>query len=174
MLGIIGGNGNHACPWCIADLKKPVDVNEKYKPRSHEDSIKIISDPSKNKKDFGYVNEPIIDFIDYDDIIIDVLHLLLRIGEKIFDSLIEKINQFEKKWYGELETRPVLNCFHNILSETCKIRKPFTINTLEDNKIEIKMRSLNGNDFLKIFQTLDENGAELSNFFSTKKKRRCD
>jgi hypothetical protein len=32
------------------------------------------------------------------------------------------------------------------------------------------MRSLNGNDFLKIFKTLDENGAELSNFFSTKKK----
>ena len=70
-----------------------------------------------------------------------------------------------------METRPVLNCFHNILSEKCKIRKPFTINTLEDNKIEIKMRSLNGNDFLKIFKTLDEKGAELSNFFSTKKKK---
>ena len=65
------------------------------------------------------MNIPIIDFIQYDDVLIDILHLLIRISEKMFDSLIEKINQFERKQYGELDSRPVLNHFFEIFDIAC-------------------------------------------------------
>ena len=169
MLGLKGGNANHACPWCTANLKKPLNVNETFSLRSYEEAIKTVN-LSKKENDFGYLNIPIIDFIQYDDVLIDILHLLIRISEKMFDSLIEKINQFERKQYGELDSRPVLNHFFEILSNTCSIRKPFNRKALDDDKIEITIRSLNGNEILQIFENLDADGAELSNFFSKKKK----
>ena len=166
MLGLKGGNANYACPWCTANLKEKTNVDRIYNPRSYEEAIRIIS--TSKKEDLGYVNKPIIDFVNYDDITIDILHLLIRISEKIFDCLIEKINNFDKNKYGDLEDRPVLKHFHDILTDTCKIRKPFTRVERENNKIEIKMRSLNGNDYLKIFNTFEKDGGEVSNFFSKK------
>ena len=40
---------------------------------------------------FGQVLRPIFDMIDFDHIIIDMLHLLLRIGEKLITLLIADI-----------------------------------------------------------------------------------
>jgi hypothetical protein len=99
--------------------------------------------------------------------VVDVLHLLLRISEKIFVSLIKKINNLEGNIdSADFNNRPILKHFFEILSNICKVHKPFTIVNVPGKEKEIKMRSLNGNETLRIFEYLSKDGMELSNFFS--------
>jgi len=88
---------------------------------------------------------------------------------------MERIVQYEGRQNEELERRPLLNHFFNILTDVCKIRKPFSRVVHEErNSIEIKIRQLYGYEILQIFKTLNENGSELSNFFSKKKPNTDD
>jgi hypothetical protein len=76
----------------------------------------------------GYKHLPIIDFIGFDDVIIDLLHLNLRISDMIFESLIDKINILDDKIRSvKLEERPILKHFFGILTEKCNIRNPYYI-----------------------------------------------
>jgi uncharacterized protein YdcH (DUF465 family) len=126
--------------------------------------IEIQDDPN-----FGYKHLPIIDFISYDDVIIDLLHLILRISDMIFDSLIDKINILDDKIRSvKLEERPILNHFFGILTEKCNIRNPYYI-IKAPGKQEIKLRSLNGDDRVKIFSIINKDGNVLSNFFLQRK-----
>jgi hypothetical protein len=179
MMGINNANSKHPCPWCSFNAKKTIEINKEWPiSRSHEESKKkLLIPPTKKKKKndasvtdtqtLGYKYEPIIDFISYDNVVVDVLHLLLRVSEKIFVSLIKKINVLEGNIdSADFKNRPILKHFFDVLSNFCKVYKPFTIVNVPGKEKEIKMRSLNGNETLRIFETLSKDGMELSNFFS--------
>ena len=98
-----------------------------------------------------YKYKPIIDFIQFEDVAIDVLHVLLRISEKIFESLITKINKLDGNIQSaNFENRPILKHFFDILSIDCKIWKPYSFINVPGKVKEIKIRSLNGNGKTKI------------------------
>jgi hypothetical protein len=87
----------------------------------------------------------------------------------IFESLIDKINILDDKIRSvKLEERPILKHFFGILTEKCNIRNPYYI-IKAPGKQEIKLRSLNGDDRIKIFSTINKDGNVLSNFFSQSK-----
>ena len=88
----------------------------------------------------GYKYKPIIEFIKYEDVVIDLLHVLLRISEKIFDSLLVKINNLDGNIISaDFEKRPILKHFFDILLSKCKIYKPYVIINVPGIKKEIKI-----------------------------------
>ncbi len=194
VLGVNNATSNQPCPWCKIDVRNPIDVNDNWPiSRSYEEAVRSfnkeinssseIAKTSKTKKSknkegaselpkskyvLGYKNLPIIDFIKFEEVVIDLLHLLLRITDMLFETLIKKMNNLDnKKESIKIDERPILKQFIFILKEVCKINKPFNVIN-QPGKKEIKMRSLNGNERFNILKILSENGNELSNFFSVK------
>lgn len=161
VLGIVSATGNHSCPWCHTKITGTLKFDDVWPiSRTQELASQAFNDKDTS---IGYINLPIIDFIDFNNCQIDLLHLLLRITDKIFEFLIEKLNAYDNNRTSFiLSDRPALNHFFKILKEKCRISKPFIIN--EKNKI-IKLRSFNGNERWKIFTTICGENQKLSEFF---------
>ena len=105
------------------------------------------------RKDPIYLHPPLIDFIDYKMCVIDILHLLLRISDKLFSLLILKLIRLDQNDGANINNRPYFLIFMNFLKNQCKISNPYYSNKSEDN---LKLRSLNKNERLKIFEKIFE------------------
>jgi hypothetical protein len=160
LYGLNAANSHQACVWCTCDLYKLPNKDSRFPiNRTLKNSFKLF----KDKKD-GYVKEPIIKFIDFKNCVIDLLHLFLRISDKLFDLLISKLIGFDGNDSADLEKRPSFKIFYNLLSVKCNITKPF-FTTTKDSEMKIKLRSLNGEDRSKVFEKLFENFGLLSDHF---------
>jgi len=96
---------------------------------------------SKNR--FNCSHDPLFPFIQIDHVIIDTLHLFLRISDVLIDLLIHDF-RFE----DERNT----NLYAKFLNEECKIH--FTFYTAEELKA-LKWRDLTGPEKKKLFETID-------------------
>ena len=101
---------------------------------------KIITEKAK-----GYVEIPVIDFIDFFNLIYDVLHMFLRIAGKLLELLQLDIITMDGNDGGDLKLRPNLNEFNEFLKNDCKLTNPLTLGK------EIKLRAMQGPDLEKIF-----------------------
>ena len=153
--GIIGANGNYSCIYCEANLKKKWqkgDQNLIFKiNRSLERAAQFYE-----KEKFGYINQSIM-HIDFKNIVVDLLHMLLRMSEKLFDALLFIINANDfDSTSNDFEKRKNLEIFYKILINNCNITKPYYISS--ENKTEkINLKSLNGNEIEKIFDYFSKN-----------------
>ena len=134
-------NAKYGCAFCHKDLKtnKP-DLDQK-----------LTID--RTLKDEIYKDPPIIDFIEYKDCVIDVLHLFLRITDNLLDLLISKLNKVDKNDSSNIELRPTLKIFLDFLKDNCKISNPYYVSKKED---KIKLRNLNANERARMFDYLFE------------------
>lgn len=83
---------------------------------------------------------------------INPLHLCLRITDKIFDKLFSFFESFEGN-SCDLEKRPLLKRFNEIVEIECSISSPFY---LSKNESKVKLRSLNQNERLKILKAFQK------------------
>lgn len=146
--GVNGANSNHPCPWCPWNKNESLDTAQNWKinDRSHLiNSIKL-----KEINNEGYINKPIIDFIEYEKTIIDPLHLFLRITDKLFEKFIGFLESQEGKGC-DLRKRPLFKRFGEIFEIECSISNPFY---LSKNEQQAEMRSLNQNERIKFFKAL--------------------
>ena len=90
--------------------------------------------------------------------------LLLRITDKLYENLLEKITHFDKNDSITIENRQALATLELFLIDICKISKPF-YKSSRDIEEKIKLRSLNGNERLKIFEKVFENKKRLEDLF---------
>ena len=123
---------------------------------------------------FGQVLRPIFDMIDFDHIIIDMLHLLLRIGEKLITLLIadiasmadpeelqsskeEKEREKEEKKRVEKGRKEGTNTFFflslDLLKETKKLKIPFDFITLKSG--ELTFKTINAKNLKLLLSKLD-------------------
>ena len=123
--------------------------------RSHKEALEKLSLKTKDQRQ-GYVREPLIDFIEFDSVLIDTLHLLLRITDKLFDVLFKKFDTFDKSDSIDLNRRPCLKKFMNYLENDCSLTKPYYVS----NGIKIKLRSLSGSERLKFLNICFDNQNE--------------
>lgn len=99
LMGIKYANANYPCPWCTW---KTIKTNEKvlkvydgrvWSMRNPDFGARLQSDAQelykKNKieESMGYTNPPIIDYIEYHNVAVDLLHVCLRVTGK-FHKLI--------------------------------------------------------------------------------------
>jgi hypothetical protein len=79
-----------------------------------------LIDPIENK-------EPIINFVEYNMCIVDDLHLLLRVTDKLYDLLLLKCIRLDLNDSDDFNLRQNLAVFINFLEITCKIKNPYYI-----------------------------------------------
>lgn len=99
MLGLKSATSNHSCAWCTVHAHCRHDMNftlEHYNSpplkRTLDDMIKLVG---KRKDNFCCANEPLL-MIGLDHVILDELHLLLRITDVLINNLVEDVLEWDK------------------------------------------------------------------------------
>ena len=153
--GLIGANAKFSCIYCEANLKKKWQDGDQNLNFPINRSLARAAQYHQEEQ-FGYKN-PSIMHIDFKNIVIDTLHLLLRMSERLIDALILIINSndidSESCDFGK---RKNLEIFYSILSEKCNITKPY-YKSIVNNKEKINLKSLNGTEIEKIFEYFSKN-----------------
>ena len=125
MMGIGQANSNFPCNWCF--YKKDEFKNYNGTISEYNRSKKhTIHDRAKNIND---INNRIIKFLEYDDVYVDTLHMLIRISERIIEWIVIYLQQFDYKVSSQsINLRsnnifefPSLVVFNDILKE-CGIK----------------------------------------------------
>lgn len=100
ILGMKSATSHHSCVWCKVHAHCRYDMNftlDHYNSFPHTRTLdEIINLAGKRKDNFCCENEPLI-FIDLDHVILDELHLLLRITDVLINNLIEDVLELDKK-----------------------------------------------------------------------------
>ena len=153
IMGIVAANGTYACLWCHINLKETVVYENEYPiERTQAQATKYYA-----TKKLGYFNKPIFSFIEFEDVVIDMLHLHLRITDKLFDCLMDVMIRYDENAEFDLDQRISLKMFESFLAFNCNITNPFVYNQRgEGNKI--KLRTLDAKERVKIFEKLFEEG----------------
>ena len=92
LLGINAANAKFSCCWCHCNLKETVDLSAEW-PISRSQALANIQYLANSN---GYKYEHLINFIDFDNVVIDMLHLLLRITDRLYELILEKLTLFDK------------------------------------------------------------------------------
>jgi len=133
-LGLNAANSDSSCIWCQlskSDFSKMI--------RTHTMNRKV------NDKSKGQINYPIIDFIKIENIIVDPLHMYLRIADKLISLLHKSLESLDGAFSLTLELNPNFNKYITFLQKI-GIRNPYWI---EQKKF--KLRALNGDDKRRLF-----------------------
>jgi hypothetical protein len=94
---------------------------------------------------------PPLTSIEFSNVCVDLLHIWLRISDKLETLLINKIILLDNaKDNDDLLDKPNLSKYINFLLYGCKINKPYFIS----NK-KIEFRSLTGGEKLRLFSRID-------------------
>lgn len=140
LFGKKAANSDDACIYCKVHMKEPPDVNAKWP------IFRKLSDIPENL-------DPILNFIDYENVIFDSLHTLLRVTDSLYKLLLMKLAQMDNDSLStELDERPNLKIFIEFLIHTCKISNPYFVSAKSEEKI--KFRHFNGNERMRIFKEL--------------------
>lgn len=151
LYGLSKANSSHSCIYCKIPKSKFLTFDTSIKSGTIGDRLKFIECSVKDqtkyarsiedsrshflKGNYGYQNKPIIDFIEFSDIVPDLLHLFIRISEKLTDSFINDLEEIDEK-----KTNMKLSCFVEHC-KSIKITKPFFYCT---KRKKFVLRSLSG------------------------------
>lgn len=146
LYGINPSTSKFPCLWCTTENINFHDFRRTHIKRTLKDALKLHL-----AKKFGYVNKPITS-IPFDHCVIDLLHMMLRITDQLFDQLFHKIQLLDSsKDDLDLSTKPNLRNYSQFLEYGLKIKHP--IQKTKENKL--RLRSLNGLERLKILESID-------------------
>ncbi len=140
MTGINAANSNHPCVWCTWCCKSAIDFDKEYSISERTNETSITS-----RNILGYKEDPLIDFINFKNCIVDPLHLCLRITDKILSKLIDHLSFLDGNVATDLKclNNPLMKRLMRFLEYECKISSPFYF--CKRLKI-IKFRSINKNE----------------------------
>ena len=100
VMGVQNATCNRSCVWCKMPRQNRWDIsynlshynNEPLKRTLHE----MMKMAGKGKNNYCCVNQPLIE-IHLDHIIVDELHLLLRVVDVLIDNLIKDVLEWDKR-----------------------------------------------------------------------------
>lgn len=151
--GLNAANSTYSCFYCtgkkneFGQLEQNNSIN-----RSIQDANNLNRDTTKcnnihsNK---GYIHSPLIDFIDFPEVVYDTLHVYLRIPEKLLKLFIDDLNVLDGNGSNDISKRPNLKSFIDHLSENCKIQNPFRFGKT------IEPRTFKGDDLDRLFSNFN-------------------
>lgn len=160
-LGLLAANSNYPCIWCKCNKNLFYDTNKIWSmtnvdqgARSFDDMRKCLKENKPDKK-CGYNLMPLItEKVPWHHYLIDMLHLFLRISDKLLNNLLDDIVVHDciiSINSNNTSTYPSLKRLEEFINNDCKIKFFFEIN--DKNKLE--MRSIDGHQKHKIFSKID-------------------
>ena len=160
VLGLFGPQGNYPCLWCHwLKTKSESDNGKVTQPPEAPEGPRSIDLQSKyhgQKIHFGYKNKSLLNNIMLKNIIIDTLHLKLRICDKLTNLLIRELcvaDEYEGKGLFDYNKHSNLTRWINFIRNDCKIKReiiPFN----KENSACIT-RDFTGKEYDKILSKID-------------------
>ena len=100
--GLGPANQEHACIWCKCPREDRWDTNKQWSMIDAEKGARSLEEIMQysRRKQFNCKNPPLFPFISLDHVIIDTLHLFLRISDNLIELLIRELRRqdsIEKK-----------------------------------------------------------------------------
>ena len=150
--GIDAANAEHACVWCECPKNNRSNMEEQWSLTDTEKgarTIQGITEKSKlgkkNKNRCNCSHEPLFPFIPIARVVVDSLHMFLRISDHLTDLLIRdlRIHDTEKTFEETYE---------KFLNEVCKVR--FKWKQSKNNK-ETQYRDLTGPEKIRVFENIN-------------------
>jgi len=132
----------------------------KYNLRTHEESFDLRN--LRNNERLGYTKEPLFTFIPFEKSTIDILHLYLRVTDKLLKLLFNHLDQLEIQHKG----LTLIKTFCDFLKNECKITNPsYIVYETKDNVQSevVKLRSLNQNEREKMLEELFRRNVDVEN-----------
>jgi hypothetical protein len=162
--GIAAANSTNPCPWCHWTTTDAVYINSYWsiKERSHHTASSLLSN---NEIILGYNNKAILDFIPFENCVVDILHMCLRITDSLFNHLHLNIEELDGDISVDLLMRPLLKMLWDFIEVDCKVTKPFYFSQKQNTGSKIKIRSLSQPERFKIIDRMFKNLLENQNLF---------
>ena len=172
-MGIGAENGNHPCIWCTIpteDFKNPSNYlrysmldsgrGARSLPEASEKMHSKVPCFFKQKIDhgncnLGYTHEPLDMGFEYQDVVVDFLHLFLRISERLlegFREFLRKLDNFTSDETIADEAKLKQRKFYYGLVMCLRATG---INKIVQYYSGIKFKDLTGPEYLKLFETLE-------------------
>ena len=161
--GINAANSSFPCPFCTFEMKELTTVEDidqnwpNWELRNHQEANRCIGKKTVKAKK-GYIKEPILDFIPFNNLVVDILHLFLRITDKLFQNLITRLQMLEDPCKIRFNSKdifewPFTKAFLDFVEIKCNVTAPFYIKQ-KDTDSKMKLRKLNQNERLSIFNNM--------------------
>ena len=158
--GLGAANSNCACIWCKCPKEQRFDIKKKWSLTSKNQGARCNDDIGKCAKSrlYNCKASPLFHFIPIDHVIIDTLHLFLRVSDILVDLLIRKLRR--KDAIEKTQTFANGFCYNKYkhMATYEKFLKDLGINfewkINKDNK-KLEYRDLTGPEKLKLFKNVD-------------------
>ena len=155
--GIEAANSEHACVWCKCPKSQRGDMKMEWSLTDQSRGARTIDEITeksklgkRNKSRYNCCHIPLFPFIPIDHVVIDTLHLFLRISDNLIDLLIRDLRiQDSMIKNGDITN---LQVYETHLNEVCKVRFKWSVD--KDSK-ELKYRDLTGTEKVRLFKNTD-------------------
>ena len=141
--GIESATSTYSCIWCKCPKSKRWDMSQKWSLLSSEKSHL----PKSNKNKFNCVHEPLFPFIPLQCVVIDTLHMFLRISDVLTNLLIQELRLLDGVNPTSCEETNIMK-YGKFLNETCRIH--FKWISADDHK-DMKWSDLTGPEKHRLF-----------------------
>ncbi|CAH1769593.1 1755_t:CDS:2, partial [Entrophospora sp. SA101] len=103
VLGFNAANSNYFCPWCNCNKSQQGKLNLNWSISKKMEELSVNYDPKNPKLHNGQIRQPLFSMIPLDHWVIDELHLMLRVIDRLLSLLFNeiKITQSSNKNYSE-------------------------------------------------------------------------
>ena len=155
-------NSKYTCIWCTCpkedrhDTTKEWSITDVKKGARTIESISVASKlPAKSPKMYNCSRMPLFKDVPIHRVIIDVLHLFLRIADNLINLLITELRRMDDiERCTSLDRTKAYNVteYEFFLQNTCKI--PFRFYVYQDS-CSLKWRDLSGPEKCKLFRNVD-------------------
>ena len=158
--GIGGANADYACIWCLCPKLKRYDISKVWSlldPDCGARNLEQIKNYSKSRK-FNCTHAPLFTFIPLNHVVIDTLHLYLRICDNLIQLLIRQLKVADaidkKKTYSDnfaKEKYPHMARYEKYLQD---MGINFNFYIAKDTKM-LDYRDLTGPEKVKLFKQIN-------------------
>jgi hypothetical protein len=160
LYGINCANSLRPCIWCNCKKTDFCKFNKKFSLTDTSKGARTLSDAKrygkrKNGQKYGHKYEPLINFVNFHKVVVDLLHLLLRITDRLMELLIADLVILDGNESQDLAKRPAFNKLVCFLENNLNLTNPTYNKTAIGGKKTIELRTFNGNEKLSILKSFN-------------------
>jgi hypothetical protein len=172
LAGLSSANSNFPCLHCKCEKRELYDFNKEWSitdknkgARTHEESEECIKKLRVDER-IGYINNPICKF-PFSRFIVDMLHLKLRITDKLNEHFFERILEYSadrRDYVNEINEEikcPLVGRFNDFLVKTCGIQNP-----IYKSGTIYKIRDFRGGEQTRMYNKMCEKNHQGEYIFS--------
>ena len=162
MCGIESATSEHACIWCKCSKLERCDMSLEWSLTDTKKGARTIEEitekaklSTKNKQRFNCCKRPAFPFIPLKRVIIDSLHMFLRISDVLINLLIRDLrvlDGIEKAHNLDRTKAKHLEQYEQFLVQSCKIHFKFYTDKTSQS---IKWRDLVGPEKIRLFKNIN-------------------